>query len=311
MTKNKWIKFGFKFLVSLFFVWWIVFKIDWVEVLLYFKKISVWGIVLYISAYFLGMFFSVYKWRFLASFKGINLPLGEYFKAYFTGTFVNNFMPSFIGGDSYKIYRIGKLSDKYKEAASSVVMDRLTGFLGGMFLVFIFSVFNWNVILDNKILLFLNLINIILLLSSLVFIKFFTHKEIGTPIKKVNEIFNRLMREVNRYNGESKTIWKAIGLSFFFNLIGLALANYILFLSMGVSVGALDYLSVIFLISIVSSLPVSINNIGIKEWAYITFFGFFGLSSAGVISVAILSRIIQMLLSFLAVPIYLKGKKNI
>ncbi|KKP64450.1 MAG: hypothetical protein UR60_C0021G0018 [Candidatus Moranbacteria bacterium GW2011_GWF2_34_56] len=300
MLNKKLLKFILKLAVSLFFVWWIIFKIDWLEVLFYFKKISIRGIIFYISAYFLGMFFSVYKWRFLASFKEINLPIREYFKAYFTGTFVNNF---------YKIYRIGKLSDKYKEAASSVVMDRLTGFLGGMFLVFIFSVLNWKIVLDNKILLALNLINIILLLSILVFIKFFTHKEISTPIKKVNEIFNRLMREVNRYNGESKTIWKAIGLSFFFNLTGLALANYILFWSLGISVGVLDYLSVIFLISIVSSLPVSINNIGIKEWAYITFFGFFGLNPAAVISVAILSRIIQMLLSFLAVGFYLRNKK--
>ncbi len=79
---------------------------------------------------------------------------------------------------------------------------------------------------------------------------------------------------------------------------------------MGIQIGIIDYLSVIFLISIVSSVPITINNIGIKEWAYITFFGFFGAPAAAVISVAIISRTIQMLLSFFALPIYLSEKKR-
>jgi hypothetical protein len=69
-------------------------------------------------------------------------------------------------------------------------------------------------------------------------------------------------------------------------------------------------MSVIFLISIISALPISINNIGLKEWAYITFFGIFGLSSGAVIAVSIISRFIQMAVSFTAMPIYLKSKKD-
>jgi predicted SPOUT superfamily RNA methylase MTH1 len=47
----------------------------------------------------------------------------------------------------------------------------------------------------------------------------------------------------------------------------------------------------------------------VKEWAYVTFFGFFGVSAAVVITVAILSRFLQMLLSFFALPVYLRNKK--
>jgi uncharacterized membrane protein YbhN (UPF0104 family) len=93
-----------------------------------------------------------------------------------------------------------------------------------------------------------------------------------------------------------------------FALLGVAAANYVLFWSLGVKISLLDYLSVIFLISIVSAIPVSINNIGIKEWAYVTFFGFFGVNSAVVIAIAIISRFLQMLFSFFALPIYIKNK---
>jgi hypothetical protein len=91
----------------------------------------------------------------------------------------------------------------------------------------------------------------------------------------------------------------------------MALANFVLLKALGVQIGFLNYLSVIFLIAIVSSIPITINNIGLKEWAYVTFFGFFGVSSSLIVIAAILGRFLQMLLSFVAFPMYLKTKKDI
>ena len=310
LQNKKLVKFLFKVLGSLFFVWWIVFKVNWAEVWMYLQKVSWWQIGLYILFYIVGMFFSSYKWKFLATHKKIHLPLISFFKSYFTATFINNFMPSFVGGDSFKIYQIGRLAGKYKETASSVIMDRLTGLWGAMVLALIFAIFNFSNIIQNKILLIINVVIFGGLIFWFLLLEFFKKREIRTPVKKIDKTLNMVINEVNRYNGKSNEIWKAVLLSFPFNFIGLAGANYILFLVMGIQVGFLNYLSVIFLISIVSSVPVTINNIGIKEWAYISFFGFFGASSSAVISVAILSRVIQMVLSFLALPIYLSEKKK-
>jgi len=308
MNKKGWIKFFVKVLVSLFFVWWIIFEVDWREVGGYLRQINWIWILIYVVFYLGGVMISSYKWKILAKHKGVDLKLREFFKYYFSATFVNNFMPSFVGGDSFKVYQIGKISGKFKETASSVIMDRLTGLLGGMVLVVIFSFLNLKVFWENKILFWLGAGSFLGLVFLFVFLEFFREREIKIFPGAVNKILNRVIRELNYYNGESKIIWKAIGWSFLFNLIGLAGANYILFLAMGIKIGILNYLSVIFLISVIASVPISINNIGIKEWAYITFFGIFGLSSGGVVSVAIVSRLIQMLLSFLALPIYLKGK---
>jgi hypothetical protein len=57
--------------------------------------------------------------------------------------------------------------------------------------------------------------------------------------------------------------------SFLFNLIGVGLANLILFWSLGININLWDYFSVIFLISIVASIPA---GVGLKEWAYIAYF---------------------------------------
>lgn len=309
--RTKLLTIALKLLGSLLFLWWIIFKINWGEVLYYLKRLGAWEIALYISIYLLGILISSYKWMRLANHKSIRLPFFDFFKFYFSATFVNNFLPGFVGGDSFKAYKIGHISGgKFKEALSSIIMDRLTGLWSAIILAIIFTAFNFSNIYGNNLLLFLNGAMLIGLVTWFILLEIFRDKKLKTSIKTIDKIFNIAIEEVNRYNNGSREIWKAIFVSFIFNFVGLAGANYVLFRALEIQIAPLNYLSVIFLISIISSIPITINNIGIKEWAYITFFGFFGINSAAVISIAITGRIIQMLISFFALPIYLKKDKK-
>lgn len=310
MNKRQ-LKFLLKILVSAGFIAWIFFKVNWEEVFAFLVEIKMWQIALFVLAYLLGILISAYKWKILASHKKFNLRLRDCFKYYLTGTFINNFMPSFIGGDTFRAWQIGKDKQNFPEAASTVMMDRVTGFIGATVLVIIFSALNWQVVLENKILM---LANFLVLLSFFFDIAVAKLKKINYLKNKVKDFLPekiiRFFRELWGYNNNSNVLLKSIFWGAIFNLIGVALANYILFASLGIKIGLLDYLTVIFLISIVSSIPVSLNNIGIKEWAYMTFFGIFGVSLSAAISVAIISRFIQMLVSFFALPAYLQSRKD-
>ena len=286
---------------------WLVFKIDWKEVLFYTQKISLGQIVLYVGVLLVGMMISAWKWKILAEFKSFNLSLAKSFQLYLAGTFINNFMPSFIGGDTYRAYQIGKEEKKYSSAAASVVMDRITGLLGAMILSVIFAVLNWRVVVIHSVLLLIIGIVVLCLigvLSMKVVVKFSLWKKIaGFLPKKLLEVVKDFMQ----YQG-SAALGKSVVIAILFSLVGLAGVNGILFWALGIKLGILNYLTVIFLISIISALPVSINNIGIKEWAYVTFFGFFGVSASAVVTVALVSRILQMIVSFTALPAYLKSR---
>ena len=306
--KKKILKFLLKLVISLVFVAWLVFKIDWKEVLFYLQKISLWQIILYVVVLITGMIISAYKWRILVQFKGFKVSLMKCFQLYLAGTFINNIMPSFIGGDTYKAYQIGKEEKKYVSAAASVVVDRITGLVGAMILSVMFAALNWQVVANHKILfiilaaVFLALVAVTIIGASANFS--FWQKLFQFMPKKILEV----IKDFAEYGKDGKILAMSLLLAIVYNLVGLALVNYILFWGLGIHVGILDYLTVIFLISIVSSLPVSVNNIGIKEWAYVTFFGFFGVNAAAVIAVALISRVIQMIVSFAAVPFYLKNK---
>lgn len=310
LLDKKIIKFFIKLLVSLVFVAWLVLKIEWNEVLLNVQRISLWQIFLYLTILLASMAISVYKWKILAEFKGFEFSFGKYFELYLTGTFINNFFPSFIGGDTYKAFRIGHGDKKYIAASATVMMDRITGLVAALALSIFFALLNWKVVVQYQTLMYvlevaaLAMIGILLLplAAKMSFWKMCAKK---MP-KKISEIVN----DFAQYRG-SAALGKAFVLGLVFSLVGLASLNYVLFWSLGIKVGIINYLTVIFLISFISALPVSINNIGIKEWAYVTFFGFFGVSASAVVTVALVSRALQMLVSFAALPAYLKNKKQI
>lgn len=306
---KKIITVSLKLLVSIGFLVLVIYQTNWVEVYQNLQTINIWWLVLYTFILLLGIFISSYKWKLLTAFKGIYSSHWNFFKLYLIGTFINNFMPSFIAGDAFKAYQIGSPKNKYAEATSAVLMDRITGFVGATFLAIFFSLLNYKVILANKVLI---IINILLILSFGIDIFIAWIKKIS-PLKnwilKVTpQKIIHFLRELYSYNNKNKTITKSIWLSILFSIVGVALLNYILFAALGIKIGILNYLSVIFLISIISALPISINNIGLKEWAYITLFGLFGVNTSAVVTVAIISRFMQMLVSFLALPSYLKIK---
>lgn len=308
---SKIVKLTMKLLISSGFVLWLVFKVNWNEVLFYIKKLSFFSVLIYVLILLSGMFISAAKWKMLAQHKGIREPLFSYFKYYLSGTFVNNFMPSFIGGDAFRAYQAGSRSGKMKEAVSSVVVDRITGLLGALILTAVFFAVNYQHIKENNLLLMLELCVLAALVCFFVLMYLRGLKVWqflgGHMPQKIKQLFT----EISSYADHGGLIAKSVMWSLAFGMVGLAAANYALFKSLGIEIKLADYLSVIFLISVVSSIPISINNIGIKEWSYLTFFGFFGVPSASVVAVAIISRFLQMLVSFLALPFYFNGRNKI
>lgn len=313
IMKKKVFKFLLKFSISIGFLVWVFLKVNWREFFGYLLQANIWLIIAYTLIVILGMVISSYKWKVLTDFKGMRFSVWDLFKLYLTGTFINNFMPSFVGGDTYRAYEIGHAEKKYSAAASSVLMDRITGLVAATILAIIFSLINYKVVFKNNILIVANCLVILSLafdlgvaeIRKIPLVK--KHSARFIPQKILN-----FLQELNHYynNDGSGVLKKSILLGCLFSFIGMAMANYVLFLALGVKVNIINYLTVIFLITIVSSIPITVNNIGLKEWSYVTFFGIFGINTSLILVVSILSRFIQMFISFAALPMYLKAQKK-
>lgn len=304
---RKRLSFLLKLLVSSGFVLWLVWRINWAEVVRRISEVDLPFLSLYICILLAGIAISSRKWQTIARSKGFDRPYRDFFRAYLTGTFINNFLPSTIGGDTYRTLWLGKRDGKLSPALSTALFDRFTGIWAAMVFAIIFSLFHLKLVFANPFWLFLD----IAILGSLSF-------DFALPVLrkmpsahfflgKLPERVQRLIREVMRYPFRRTTV-PVLGWSLLFNLVGVGLANLVLFRALGGEVHVIEYLGVIFLVTIVSNIPISINNIGVKEWAYATFFGYLGTSVEAAVAVAVTSRFIQMIVSFSAIPFYLRSR---
>ncbi len=303
-------KIFFKILVALGFIGWLIYKVNWKEVLFYFKQMDIWWMFGFMAIYAAGIGISSYKWKILADFKGFKVKFWDFFKIYLTGAFLNNFFPSIIGGDTYRSYALKKNGDKkYFEAASTVLADRITGFVGVMILILVFGLFNLEVVFKNPILLAANALIVAFFVADF-FLLILRQSPAGGYIKRIiPQKVTRLIREIYSYR-QRGILAKSLAWGVVFNFLGVGVASWMLFLDLHIAISFTDFMVAISIISIISSIPVSIGNIGVKEWAFITFFGIFGVNGEAAISIAIFGRFLQMLVSFFAVPFYLKERKQ-
>ncbi|MBU6334985.1 MAG: flippase-like domain-containing protein [Chloroflexi bacterium] len=76
-----------------------------------------------------GVALSAYKWRLLLAGRGQHQPYAWVLAAYLVGQFANNFLPTTVGGDALRVAQLGRRIGSYAEAAASVFLERLTGFV--------------------------------------------------------------------------------------------------------------------------------------------------------------------------------------
>ncbi len=291
-----------KILVAIVLVGWLIQKLEWQMVQHELRDISYGYIFLFVFLQLLAMTLSAKKWQVIARYQNIHFTVWEGFKIYLTGTFINNFLPSTIGGDIYRSLWLTKKAETKAQAFSTVVFDRLLGLLATAFMALLGGIFVWQAVGLKPFLqvTYLGIVGFFVLFAVLF---------IWAPKELVARIpwqkFQNLISEGLRY--QEGVLWRR-GLLWTsaFVFVGLGLSNYVLFLALGYTLPFLPFLGLVFLMALYVSLPISINNIGIKEWAYGVLFVLLGVSFETAITVALLSRILQTGISLCALPIYLK-----
>ncbi|MFA9261893.1 MAG: lysylphosphatidylglycerol synthase transmembrane domain-containing protein [Undibacterium sp.] len=305
-------KTGLKVAVSLGLVAWLIERVDWPTVRHILQGVYLPFIGAYIALQIVGNMISAAKWRYLASLQGTeSFSLRDGFFAYLTGAFINNFLPSTVGGDTYRVLWMSRTGAR-ASAFAVVFFDRITGLAA----LFLFSALGlallpWQLLLEKPGFIILTAIVLsgsIVIISGLFLIR--KYFEIVTALLRQLP-WPRILMVANQFQSfaEYRPYALALGWASLFTLVGIGGSNYFLFQSIGAELSVISFLSAIFIATLVANIPISINNIGVKEWAYVFFFGLVGVSAEVAVTAALLSRLLQMLISFLALPQYLKEKK--
>jgi glycosyltransferase 2 family protein len=240
------------------------------------------------------LFVSV-KWFVLLRSYGVSVAFQEVFDLYWIGTFFNNFLPSSIGGDSYKfVYLRNKQKDAQGKTLASIVIDRGIGLLVMFALALAFGL-PYLELLGLP-----NYINVLLcaFLSLAVIVPMFIlfwPKKIRLPeparegwLKKLTGWVNILLAYDN--NG-AILISVAMSIAFYCTVVA---SFALLFAAFHQTISLPVYFFCISVVSIAEMFPFAINSIGIREGAGVFFFSLFGINASITVTVYILSRLTNL-----------------
>lgn len=274
--KKSGIGFYLKIIVSLVLIFCVFYKASMAELTETLKHVDFFFLCMAFAITPVLIFLSSWKWQILLSAQGIKVSLGKLVVLYLVGIFFNNIMPSNVGGDVIRAYKLGTYTHKKAESMASVFVERFTGLTALIFLALIAFLVKGSFISDDRLTIFIGIVVVgyvsafILLLNQRV--TTFTQKKIRVRIlKKLMDKLQKVQSAIVDYKGKNLALGIAMILSFLFYIV--AVVNvYVGCLAFGVHVPLEKLFIGVPIILLISMIPITVGGIGLSEWAYFSIF---------------------------------------
>jgi uncharacterized protein (TIRG00374 family) len=228
----------------------------------------------------------------------IPIRLRTAFDLNWIGGFFNNFLPSTVGGDLYRVLNLNRRYPRQPaQVVSAIVLDRGLGLLATVVVAALSSVlFIRDLILTPWVLALFYSSTAFLTLAGF-FVLFAKHDWRLSHISR-HTMVNRAINGINILVSypEKKVLTRSLLISFI--IVGLTIAsNYFLFLAFNVDVSFWVLLFVIPIVNVAGMIPISINALGVTEGVGIVLFGHFGFEPELILSIFLTARILLILCS--------------
>jgi glycosyltransferase 2 family protein len=260
-----------------------------------------------------GLLIRAYRWRILALPQGDDLPVGFLFRSCLIGEFFNNFLPSSVGGDAYRIWDGSRRSKSLVRSSAIVIVERMSGIL----ILFLFALIASLLRLDMVRRLPLIAASLGLGLGGFAALGLFFLPVVGRFLRRpaAPGFFGRARSKAAEfrdviigYRNHPRDFLRATAWAFllqvnvilYYNLIGLAL---------GLKVPLTDYFVFIPLVLIILLLPITINGLGVREGIYISIFSFYRIAPEAALAFSFIGVAFSLLVSIVGGILFATRKK--
>jgi len=252
------------------------------------------------AVFFLGYLFGFLRWRMLLLGAGIRISLKKLISSFSGGIFFSIFLPSTIGGDVVRSADMAEHTRKAKEVIATVFLDRLSGYIGLVFVVLPAILLGRDLVRDKVVFSSVAIIVLLLVFILLVLFNSFIYSRItrflATPgAERIKETIKDMHREIHVFRHRRKIIIYNLLLSFLIQIITPA-SIYFIALSLGVKINFIYFLIFLPIIGAITLLPIAIGGLGLRESLFVVYF-----AKAGVVKQLALA---MSLLSFSFIVIY-------
>lgn len=216
------------------------------------------------------------RWKMLLAVSGIRPAISRLISPFAGGVFFNLFLPTTIGGDFVRSADLAIHTKRANEVVATVILDRLSGYIGMVFVALLALIFGSKLIEDRMIFLSIAGLTAGLVLIMLVFFNSFVYsifrKLFYSPdAGKIRAAIEDIHREIYNLRDHKKVALKNLFLSILVQAIT-PVTTYIIALSLGVDMNISYFFIILPIISAISMLPISLGGLGIRDAATIFFF---------------------------------------
>jgi len=223
--------------------------------------------------YLFSMVLRAYRWQVLLLIQKLSVPLSKLVSLYFIGTFFNSVLPTAFGGDVVRMYELSKYSSQGTQSVSTVLVDRLSGFLVLFLMACLALPFSYQLI-PPAVSVMIITITVVALLGVWMALNEAVWKWLeGLPL--VGSLLQRRKAQefqVSIQAYRTRAVYMALLASFAFNVLLMAM-NYLVALALGIRISPFYFLVFIPIISFLLTLPVSFSGLGVREGGYVFLFG--------------------------------------
>jgi uncharacterized membrane protein YbhN (UPF0104 family) len=298
LKTNKIFTLIIKFAVSAALLYIVLSKIELEQVFSMLKGMSLPVFISAIFLYILAQFISTLRWKLLLP--GV-LGVRKLFSLYMLGAFFNTLLPGVIGGDAVKGFYLYQATGRGSLTLASIFMDRYLGFVVLIAICALSFPFGYKYFYGSRLEWLLPLVVLLFIVGS-----FFVF---GLRLGKRIKILSGFYEYFHAYRNQKEVIGKTLLLSVLVQLAGI-FSVYILALGIGQHIPFLACLIFVPLIVMFTTLPISISGLGVREGAFVLFFGLIGIKP-GVATAISLSWFVSITAgSLLGLIEYIKYKKE-
>jgi hypothetical protein len=266
--------------------------------------------LLYLSLFitFFGYLFCFWRWKMLLDTAEIKLPQKRLISAFSGGIFFNMFLPSTIGGDFVRSVDIGYHSKKTSTVVATVLLDRLSGFVGMIVVSLIALVFGYGIIKDQRIVFAICFLTTLLFLIMLFIFNdraFGVLKKILAFIRhgKIRSGMLSVLEQMHGFKGFKSVLFKNLLFSIAIQSVG-PITTYMIALSFHLEISILYFFVFVPIITAVTLLPISIGGLGVRDYTTILLFTRIGISKHFAFALSLLGFIYLLIYTGIGGLIY-------
>lgn len=265
----------------------------------------------------IGHYICIYRWKMLMRPLMPVLSTPRLFGIYCIGLFFNLTFPTVVGGDVVKMYYAGKPSKAYAQSFAATFLDRDAGMLAMMIIACIAILIHPVRVPGVPVPLIIWSTFAAFIAGNIAIFAPYFHRRLIALLRRFHltkiAVKIDLISNAFQIMGKHPTVLMIALLISFFNQLLVIAVTWIMATGLRLEISPLFFLVFVPVITLISMIPISLNGMGLREYAFMSLFGAIGVPTASGIALGVLSSIVVIVSSLPGgiVYIFLRNRNDL